>query len=88
MNAIGVDKNAREKRNLSFNSMRHSFVTRAREAGLSDFVVSALSGHRTSQMVEHYSHQTMTAVESARGSLAAAFTQVNQVKDSIIQYAK
>jgi integrase len=73
MDAIGIDKDARVKRNLSFHSMRHSFVTRAREAGLSDFVVSALSGHKTTRMVEHYSHQTLSAVESARESLEAAF---------------
>jgi integrase len=68
--------------------MRHSFVTRAREAGLSDFVVSTLSGHKTSRMVEHYSHQTATALESARGSLEAAFKPEdksgnnNQIKET------
>jgi integrase len=75
MDAIQIDRTARANRKLSFHSMRHSFVTRAREAGLSDFVVSALSGHKTVQMVEHYSHQTLTAVESARGSLETAFRQ-------------
>jgi len=73
MDAIGIDKDAREKRKLSFHSMRHSFVTRAREAGLSDFVVSSLSGHKTTRMMEHYSHQTITAVESARKALEEGF---------------
>jgi integrase len=75
MDAIKIDKAMRSGRRLSFHSMRHSFITRAREVGLSDFVVSALSGHKTTRMVEHYSHQTMTALESARGSLEAAFTR-------------
>jgi integrase len=75
MDAIGVDRAARAERKLSFHSMRHTFVTRAREAGLSDFVVSALSGHKTARMVDHYSHQTLTAVETARGSLETAFKQ-------------
>jgi integrase len=75
MDAIAIGKTARDTRNLSFHSMRHSFVTRAREAGLSDFVVSTLSGHKTSRMVEHYSHQTAGAVEAARDSLEAAFRQ-------------
>jgi integrase len=75
MDAIGIDKAARERRRLSFHSMRHSFITRAREAGLSDFVVAALSGHKTTRMVDHYSHQTLTAVETARGSLEIAFKQ-------------
>jgi integrase len=73
MDAIQIDRTARATRKLSFHSMRHSFVTRAREAGLSDFVVSALSGHKTTQMVDHYSHQTLTAVETARGTLEEAF---------------
>jgi integrase len=77
MDAIGIGSAARAERKLSFHSMRHSFVTRAREAGLSDFVVSALSGHRTTRMVDHYSHQTLAAVETARGSLETAFKQEN-----------
>jgi integrase len=60
MDTIKIGKTDRTRRNLSFHSMRHSFVTRAREAGLSDFIVSALSGHRTTKMMEHYSHQTLT----------------------------
>jgi integrase len=80
MDAIEIGKTARDTRNLSFHSMRHSFVTRAREAGLPDFVVSALSGHKTSRMVEHYSHQTASAVEAARDSLEAAFRQEDEKK--------
>jgi integrase len=53
--------------------MRHSSVTRAREAGLSGLVVAALSGHKTTRMMEHYSRQTVTALESAREILEAAF---------------
>jgi len=66
MDAIGIDRDARAKRRLSFHSMRHSFITGAREAGLPDFVVAGLSGQKTVRMVEHYSHQTPGAVESAR----------------------
>jgi integrase len=75
MDTIKIDKTIRDQRNLSFHAMRHSFVTRAREAGLSDFVVTALSGHKTTQMMEHYSHQTLAAVESARETLETAFQQ-------------
>ena len=46
MDTIGIDKAARTERRFSFHSMRHSFVTRTREAGLSDFIVSALSCDR------------------------------------------
>jgi len=75
MDSLKIDRNVRKSRNLSFHSMRHSFITRAREVGLSDFVVSALSGHKTIRMMEHYSHQTITAVESARKVLEEGFKQ-------------
>jgi integrase len=84
IDAIGIDKATKANRKLSFHSLRHSFVTRAREAGLSDFIVAALSGHKTTQMTEHYSHQTMTAVESARESLEAAFRQDSKAKAGVV----
>ena len=73
MDAIGIDKTVRADRKLSFHSMRHSFITRARDAGISDFIISTFSGHKTIRMVEHYSHQTTTALESVRESLETAF---------------
>jgi len=52
IDAIGIDKDTRAKWRVLFHSIRHSFVTRVRETGLLDFVVSALSGHKTTRMVE------------------------------------
>ena len=53
---IGIDTKERRKRNITFHSLRHTFVTLARVSGLPDITVQALAGHRTSIMMEHYSH--------------------------------
>jgi integrase len=53
---IGIDEDARKLRNLTFHSLRHTFVTIARLSGLPDITVQALAGHKTSQMMELYSH--------------------------------
>jgi integrase len=46
-----------KKRNLTFHSLRHTFITLSRLEGvLSDFEIQAIAGHSTSRMMEHYSH--------------------------------
>ena len=41
---------------VSFHSLRHTFVTRAIEAGVAPAIVRALVGHSTAAMTEHYTH--------------------------------
>jgi integrase len=48
--------NEQQRRNLTFHSLRHSFVTLGRLAGLSSFEVQALARHKTPRMTECYSH--------------------------------
>jgi integrase len=43
-------------RNITFHSLRHTFVSIARLAGINDFLIQALVGHRSSQMMDRYSH--------------------------------
>ncbi len=56
MRNIGIKPDERKKRNLSYHSMRHTFVTLARVSGLPDITAQALAGHKSSQMMERYSH--------------------------------
>lgn len=47
----------------SFHSLRHTFVSRAVEAGVAPAIVQALVGHSSAAMTEHYTHvsaETMT----------------------------
>jgi len=41
---------------LHFHDLRHEAVSRLVEAGLSDQKVSAISGHKSMQMLKHYTH--------------------------------
>ena len=54
--SIGIDEEQRKKRNIVFHSLRHSFVTACRIAGLSDFETMTLSRHKDVKMLQRYSH--------------------------------
>lgn len=52
----GIPKTDQKERNLTYHGMRHTFVTLARMAGLPDIMVQALAGHKSAEMMNHYSH--------------------------------
>jgi len=52
----GISRDEQKVRNLTFHGMRHTFVTLARMAGLPDIVVQSLAGHKSADMMNHYSH--------------------------------
>lgn len=53
---IGISAEEQKKRNLTFHSMRHTFVTLGRAAGISDFDIQALTRHKSKTMMDNYSH--------------------------------
>ncbi len=56
MKAIGIDETSQKKRNLTLHGMRHTFVSLARAVGIPDIEVQALAGHKSAEMMSHYSH--------------------------------
>lgn len=54
----------------SFHSLRHTFVTRAIEAGVPAAIVRALVGHATAAMTDRYTHISGDVVAAAFASLA------------------
>jgi integrase len=56
LEAIGISENEQDERNLTFHSLRHSFITLGRLDGISDLEIQAIAGHSTRRMMEHYSH--------------------------------
>jgi integrase len=52
----GISKEDQQKRNLTLHGMRHTFVTMARMAGIPDIAVQAMAGHKSADMMNHYSH--------------------------------
>jgi integrase len=57
LRAIGISDETRTARNISFHSLRHTFVSLARLAGIGDFQAQALAGHKSGAMMERYSHR-------------------------------
>ena len=56
---------SRARADASFHSLRHTFVTRAIEAGVPAAIVRALVGHATAAMTDRYSHVSGEAVAAA-----------------------
>jgi integrase len=52
-------------RNLRFHDLRHQAVTELRESGVPDAVVMALSGHKSTAMLDHYTHARLNAMREA-----------------------
>jgi integrase len=48
-----------------FHDLRHSYITRAAEAGVALMVVQSQVGHMSAAMVEHYCHISQAAVHKA-----------------------
>ena len=67
----GIERKIKEKgwskarADASFHSLRHTFVTRAIEAGVPAAIVRALVGHATAAMTDRYSHVSGEAVAAA-----------------------
>jgi integrase len=53
---IVIDDSEQRRRNISFHSLRHSFITLGRQAGISDLEIRAIAGHKSGAMMERYSH--------------------------------
>jgi integrase len=72
MEVIGIEKEAQKRRNITLHSLRHSFVTLGRLAGLNDFEIQSLAGHKSSAMMDRYSHGTQVVdMDSARQRIEA-----------------
>lgn len=56
LEAIGIGAEERKRRNINLHAMRHTFITLARNLGMPDVSVMALSGHKSPEMLTRYSH--------------------------------
>ena len=70
----GISADEQKKRNLTFHGLRHTFVTLARISGLPDIMVQTLAGHKSSEMMDHYSH----------GRQAMDFTEARKMFDGFM----
>jgi integrase len=72
---IGIGKEKREKRNIVFHSLRHTYNSRMR-GKVPDDVLRAIIGHRNEKTTEHYTHLTDEKLQAAREAQNAAFSEV------------
>jgi integrase len=56
LQGIGISAEEKKQRNITPHSMRHDFVTMNRLAGVTDFEIQALAGHKDAKMMNRYSH--------------------------------
>jgi integrase len=56
LRSIGIDEKAQKERNITFHSLRHTFVTLGRMAGLTDFEIKTIARHKSVEIMERYSH--------------------------------
>jgi len=67
-------------RNLTLHGLRHTFVTLGRLSGIPDLVIQALAGHKSSAMMEHYSHASQVIdFDEARKKLESFKETTNRV---------
>ena len=55
LRAIGIQEDEQKQRNLTFNGLRHTYVTLGWLAGITDLEIQALAGHKSGAMMERYS---------------------------------
>ena len=54
LECMGIDEDMRKKRNITFHSFRHWFVTYLRGKGISDAEITSITGQKTSQVIDDY----------------------------------
>lgn len=64
LETIGITKQERITRNLSFHSFRHGFTSRLLARGIPPHLVQALTGHSTRQMLDHYTHVSTAEIST------------------------
>jgi integrase len=71
-----IDDSEQRKRNITFHSLRHTFISLVRMAGIGDFQAQALAGHKSLTMTEKYSHRGLVVTKtdvSACGKIIEGF---------------
>lgn len=74
LDKVGIDKDERCKRNLTFHSLRHTFSTLARDESISQEDRMLVLGHKSSDINDRYTHQTDEALQHVSAITAELFS--------------
>lgn len=62
LNAIGISEKERKERNITMYSSRHFFNTAMQNEGIGLSDLQRVTGHKTLEMTQHYTHETEEAL--------------------------
>jgi integrase len=65
--AIGIAREQIKARHLTYHGLRHTYITLARMAGISDLEIQALGGYKNWRMLERYSHVPQVGLRRGAG---------------------
>ena len=65
MDAIGIDKESREERNITFHSWRHYVNTQLLAKGIPENIIQAVIGHSDGKMTKHYTAFSLSDMKEA-----------------------
>jgi integrase len=86
LEGIGITEEDKNERNISFHSLRHTYITLGRMAGISDMEIQALAGHRGAGMMHRYSHAAQAMdFDDARKKLHEGIAGKTQKKRKIFK---
>jgi integrase len=57
LGAIGISAAEQKKRNITFHSLRHTFISHARASNIGDIQTQALAGQKSAGTTEKYTHR-------------------------------
>src|SRR5579872_7202068 len=66
------------------HTLRHTAITHLVQAGIDLPTVKRISGHKTLQMVERYSHQNGTHIQAAMDKLEERYKNLEIQKKSVV----
>lgn len=81
LKAIGITSEMQDARNLVYHGLRHTFVSLMQDAGLAQFIVARLAGHKSISMTERYSNADgLVDYKRVSGTMTKALNPVKKAK--------
>ncbi len=78
LRGIGITEEIQKARKIVFHSLRHTYVSLSRGAGVPDFIVQRVVGHKSMGMTDKYSHATPEDIQNAKDLVAAMFHKAQE----------
>ena len=81
---IGIDNEEREKRNITFHSLRHTFSTLGRDYNISQEDRMVVLGHKSVEINDRYTHESIEALKNVASLTDVLFSLVRSADISAV----